>query len=101
MAFKGGGDLPFFVLVANSSDPTWPETLVGFTTFYHLLGKGVKFDKAVEAAGTASGNQYFQIMYGATARKIWEVWNELLKEESLKKFIHQLSTTIKAKEGAK
>lgn len=97
MAFKEGGDLPFFVLVANSSDPTWPETLVGFTTFYHLLGKGVEFDKAVEAAGMASGNQHFQIMYGATVKKVWEVWNELLKEENLKKFIHQLSTIIEGK----
>lgn len=77
MALKESGDLPFLVLVGNASKPEWSETLVGFSTLYHLLGKGINFDKSVEAARMASGNQHFHVFYGHTAREIWRLWNKL------------------------
>jgi hypothetical protein len=53
------GDEPFYAIVGNGSKPTWPETAVGFATFYHLMACGYYIVEAVEAMRTASGNPNF------------------------------------------
>lgn len=40
-------DLPFFALVGSGGTPTWSETAIAFATFYHLLGRGVRFPEAL------------------------------------------------------
>jgi len=47
---------PFLAMVGNCGSPTWAETSVAFSTFYHLLAKGYYPWEAVEAMKTASGN---------------------------------------------
>lgn len=79
MAFRESGDLPFSVLIGNRGKPTWSDTLVGFLTIYHLIGKGIRFDKAVEAAKGASGNQDFLIFFGSDVQEVWKKWLELLE----------------------
>ena len=48
---------PFYSMVANSGKPTWGETAVAFSSFYHLLSKGYYVYEAVEAMKVASGNK--------------------------------------------
>jgi hypothetical protein len=54
-----GEKMPFFALVGNCDKPTWPETAVGFATFYHLLAKGNTVVASVRAMQVASGNANF------------------------------------------
>lgn len=56
MAFKEGKKNSFCTLIGNIGKPTWAETLVFFTTIYHLLGKATHIKEAVDAAKAASGN---------------------------------------------
>lgn len=91
MVFNESSDCPFYALVGNSGKPAWSETLVGYMTIYHLLGKGFDIKKAVETANIASGNENFHILDTPTVKKIWKL-NEILKDENVRKFIEQLST---------
>lgn len=52
-------DQPFFAIIGNSDKPTWPQTAVGFATFYHLIANGEQVRDAVEAMCIASGNSKF------------------------------------------
>lgn len=52
---------PFLALVGNGSKPTWPETAVAFSTFYHLIANGYYVSDAVDAMRTASGNNKFYV----------------------------------------
>lgn len=52
-------NFPFFALVGNGSKPTWPETAVAFSTFYHLLANNRYVSDAVDAMCVASGNDSF------------------------------------------
>lgn len=49
----------FFAMVSTWGSPTWPETAIGFATFYHLMRKGYDLPAAVEAMGIASGHAGF------------------------------------------
>lgn len=42
-------DLPFFAIVGSGNKPTWAETAVAFTTFYHQLYRGEHISDAVKA----------------------------------------------------
>lgn len=77
-------ELPFYAIVGNSGKPYWSETVVGFTTIYHLLGKGKTIEEAIDAARIASGNRDFQIFCASTIKKIWAL-NELFKVISIQK----------------
>jgi hypothetical protein len=63
------GQHPFFALIGNGGEPTWPETAVAFTTFYHLLGNGHFLHDAVDAMRVASGNQKFWSVTADDARQ--------------------------------
>jgi hypothetical protein len=52
---------PFFAIIGNSGKPTWPETAVAFSSFYHLVANGRFLKDAVEAMAVASGNESFFI----------------------------------------
>ena len=52
----GKADHPFFSMVGHFGSPTWSETAVAFSTFYHLLAKEYYVYEAVEAMKVASGN---------------------------------------------
>lgn len=41
------GKIPFYVAIGNIYTPTWSDTAIGFTSFYHLLSKGFHIDKAL------------------------------------------------------
>ena len=52
----GKAEHPFYSMVGHYGSPTWSETSVGFSTFYHLIGKGYYGYEAVDAMRVASGN---------------------------------------------
>ena len=57
MAKRAGDDPhPFFAMVGNYEKPTWSETAVAYSSFYHLLCKGKNIFEAVEGMKAASGN---------------------------------------------
>lgn len=61
-------DFPFFAIVGCTRKPTWPETAVAFSSFYHLLANGRQIPSAVEAMHHASGNDYFFFETAENAR---------------------------------
>lgn len=62
-------DLPFLALVGCAGDPTWADTAVAYSTFYHQLCRGEHVSVAVEAMKIASGNQFFFLNYAEQSRK--------------------------------
>ena len=60
---------PFYAIVANSSKPSWSDTAVAYSTFYHLVGKGEYIRNAVEAMKVASGNDTFWIETAQESRQ--------------------------------
>lgn len=60
---------PFFAIVGNGGETTWPETAVGFATFYHLIATGHYVQEAVEAMQVASGNNQFFVTKADEARR--------------------------------
>lgn len=47
---------PYFGFVGNYEKPTWSDTAVAYSAFYHRLSKGARVGEAVEAMKIASGN---------------------------------------------
>jgi hypothetical protein len=49
-------DPPYFAVIGNAGTPTWSDTAVAYSSFYHLLAKGVDVPVAIEAMKYASGD---------------------------------------------
>lgn len=64
-------DHPYFAIIGNGGQPTWPETAVAFTTFYHLIANGRYMTDAVTAMGVASGNGNFFIETAESSKEIY------------------------------
>lgn len=62
-------DLPFLALVGNAQRPTWADTAVAYTTFYHQLCKGQHITDATSAMCVASGDNQFFVEYAEQTRK--------------------------------
>ncbi len=58
LAMKEGA-APFDILVGTTGRPTWPDCMVAFSSFYHLLAKGCEIDVAVRGMQAASGHAEF------------------------------------------
>lgn len=69
MAMELDGDLPFFALVGCADSPTWSETAVAFSTFYHQVARGAYLQDAVAAMRMASGNSRFFAESGQELRQ--------------------------------
>lgn len=59
----------YFALVGNGEAPTWPETAVGFATFYHQMASGYHINDAVEAMCAASANHKFFVEWASKTRQ--------------------------------
>lgn len=76
MVDEESAEHPYLAIVGNSEKPTWPQTAVGFATFYHHLASGSKLTEAVEAMCVASGNTNFFL---STAEELKKSYIEYLK----------------------
>lgn len=56
MAMELDGPHPFYAMVGNFGKPTWADTAVAYSSFYHLLSKGKTVPEAVSAMKHASGD---------------------------------------------
>ncbi len=63
-ALKGGK--PWKAIVGNSGKPSWNDTIIAYSSFYHLLAKGKTIQEAVEGMCAASGNPDFKTTDGET-----------------------------------
>jgi len=52
----GDGPHPYFSMVGNFGKPTWSDTAVAYSCFYHLLSKGYNVFDAVVRMRAASGD---------------------------------------------
>ena len=85
---------PFLALIGNGSKPTWPETAVGFSTFYHLLANNRYVPDAVEAMCAASGNNNFFLTTAEQSKKTYLDFIAKLDAEEVKEDLEQqLETT--------
>lgn len=79
MAMKEHGALPFQALVGSRGAPTWADTAVAFTTFYHLFFSAKKsLAQAAEGMRIASNNPDFIVLMGSTSHEIY--MHQLQKE---------------------
>ena len=62
-------EYPFFALVGSGDSPTWSETAVGFSTFYHQMVRGSHVSAAVAVMRAASGHAHFFVEWAEIARR--------------------------------
>lgn len=62
---------PFFAVIGNTKEPTWSDTAIAYSSFYHLIAKGEYIVHAVEAMRKASGNDNFTDITAIEAQKAY------------------------------
>jgi len=72
-------EFPFFSVIGNGGDPTWPETAVAYATFYHHMANGQYIPDAIAAMKLASGNDGF---YTTTAQAAYDGYIDFLKKDN-------------------
>ena len=86
------GEIPFHGIVAHNGLPTWSDTAIAFTSFYHLLAKGYYIEEAVEAMKVASGDNGFETIPGRFARQIYiEAIQKLQRYNMLRELSRSIS----------
>lgn len=63
---------PFYALVGSGGTPTWPETAVAYTTFYHQLVLGEHVKVCVERMCMASSHSEFFVQWGDKVKRSYE-----------------------------
>jgi hypothetical protein len=63
--------LPFFALVGSAGKPTWSDTAIAFSVFYHRLVKGAHITEAVQAMNAASGCNDFCIDWAENSKNFY------------------------------
>jgi len=95
-------EMPFMAMVGSILKPTWSDTAIGFSSFYHLLSKGYNVFECVEGMQYAAGNNSFIVEHGQTMKEIY--LNELGKVrqkqmlESLQKYLPKVEDSQLVKE---
>lgn len=75
--FKALKRAPFCCLIGSVDEPSWSQTLVGFSTLYYQMGEGVNPLEAVKAVRAASMHDEFKVVADGGFSAEWE---ELIKE---------------------
>jgi hypothetical protein len=91
-------DYPFVALVGSTSSPTWSDTTVAFSTFYHLVGKGAYLVDAVEAMRVASGDDSFHVNMGTDIRKSYIEYIQGLNTEDVQREIETANQQVQREE---
>ncbi|MBT6045782.1 MAG: hypothetical protein HN561_15565 [Candidatus Scalindua sp.] len=89
----GNTEHPFFSMVGHFGSPTWSETAVAFSTFYHLLAKDYYIHEAVNAMKVASGNDEW---VHTTAEKEQKDYLEYATKKDPKFVLSELTRHIEA-----
>lgn len=63
------GPLPFLALVGSTGKPTWADSAIAFSAFYHLLNKNIHVRDAVQAMNTASGCNDFRVQWAEQSKQ--------------------------------
>jgi hypothetical protein len=72
MAMFDGEGHTFGAIVGNYGDASWSDLAVGYTSFYHLLFKGIPLAECVERIKAASGHKAFCYFLGRDVKHGWE-----------------------------
>jgi hypothetical protein len=92
MAMSENEEQPFFALVGNSSRPTWSDTAVAYSAFYHLIKKGCYITDAVDAMREASGDDNFKVFRGEEVKK---TYLDIIRNEDFSKIKNELELEMK------
>lgn len=87
-------DFPFLALVGSTSSPTWSDTSVAYSTFYHLVGKGALLVDAAQAMCVASGNGTFFVDMASGIRKGYIEYIQALNAEDVQREIETSSEEV-------
>jgi hypothetical protein len=86
-------ELPFHALVGSPEKPTWAETAVAFTTFYHQLARGAHLNDAVSAMRIALGRDSFLVEWGEATR---QGYLDYIKKVDAEKVRQQLQDDVES-----
>jgi hypothetical protein len=75
------GELPFGGVIGSTGSPTWGDTTIAYSSFYHLLAKGRSLGEALEAMKTASGDPTFEGINAQTAQEIYLTSQRMISEQ--------------------
>ncbi len=84
--------LPFLALIGSWEKPTWSDTAVAFSAFYHRLHKGAHVKEAVLAMNVASGCN-FAVEWAEEQKK---KYLDFLKNYNPDAAVRQLTTAANA-----
>lgn len=76
MAFSARS--PFHTIIGSPLDVSWSDTIIGFSSLYHLLNKTTDIRKAIKGMRVSSGNKSFLL---AEDRKIKEIFAKKVKDK--------------------
>jgi len=91
MAMSEEDELPFFAVVGHVGKPSWSDTAVAYTAFYHLVSKGCYVSDAVKAMREASGETGFMLIIGS---KVKERFVEFIKQKKAGEIRRKLEEEI-------
>ena len=86
-----GTQHPFLCMIGHPGSPEWSDTAVAFSTFYHLIAKGVHLLNAVEAMKIASGDDGFLF---TTAEQSQRSYIEYCKQADAQEMQQQLQQQL-------
>lgn len=66
---EGNQPHPYFAMVGNFGKPTWADTAVAYSAFYHLLSKGHPVLGAVQGMKVASGDENWVLETAEDAKR--------------------------------
>ena len=66
--------LPCFAIVGAIGKPTWSDTLIAFSSFYHLISKGCTITDAVEGMKHASAVDDFNYIASKDIKDLYIKW---------------------------
>ncbi len=80
---------PYLGLIANFGKPTWSDTAVAYSAFYHLISKGRSIPEAVAAMRAASGDDGWIV---ETAEQAKQGFLEFVKQTDVGKAQQELQS---------
>jgi hypothetical protein len=98
---EGDGPHPFFSMVGNYGKPTWADTAVAYSAFYHHLCNGKHVWEAVEAMKAASGNDEWAHQTAEESKRGYLEYIQSVKPADAQEALEIVAQEQPAPEGAK
>lgn len=102
MAMREGDDPhPYLAMIGNYGKPTWSDTAVAYSAFYHRLAKGHYIFDAVEAMKAASGDDRWVIETAENSRKAYIEYIKTVEPLQVRRELETVAQDEEVPQGAK